>query len=126
MPCEGKEDAIRASQVLVAPPQTSGTLLMTSALTQLTCGGTVSLSLGGGQGNGTTDPSADSDLKGHEVGTRSAEPPRHPLSRLRDKPEIPKLSLAHPNFSKDSMAGSISQDWRINVCVGSRLSMRTR
>ena len=25
---------------------------------------------------------------------------------FRDKPEIPKLSLAHPHFSKDSMAGS--------------------
>jgi hypothetical protein len=66
----------------------------------------VTVSLGGGQGNGTTDPSADSDLKGHEVGTRSAEPPRHPLSRRRDKPEIPKQSLAHPSFFNDSMAGS--------------------
>jgi hypothetical protein len=27
--------------------------------------------------------SARSDLKGHEVGTRSAEPPRHPHSHLR-------------------------------------------
>src|SRR6266568_5936807 len=32
------------------------------------------LSLGGGQGNGPTDPSAHSDLKGREVGTSSAEP----------------------------------------------------
>jgi hypothetical protein len=44
-----------------------------------TLGAIVPLSLGGGQGDGTTDPSAHSDLKGHEVGTRSAEPPRLPL-----------------------------------------------
>ena len=69
----------------------------------------MTLSLGGGQGNGTTDPSADSDLKGHEVGTRSAEP--HDILPLScgDKPEIPKQSLAHPSFSKDSMACSISK-----------------
>ena len=52
-------------------------------LIQGTLGDIVALSLGGGQGNGTTDPSARSDLKGREVGTRSAEPPRHPLSLLR-------------------------------------------
>jgi hypothetical protein len=48
-------------------------------LIQRTLGDIVTLSLGGGQGNGTTDPSAHSDHKGHEVGTRSAEPPRLPL-----------------------------------------------
>ncbi|MCU1342066.1 MAG: hypothetical protein JWN92_1489 [Candidatus Acidoferrum typicum] len=48
-----------------------------------TSGDTVTLSLGGGQGNGTTDPSADSDLKGREVGIRSAELHDNPLSLLR-------------------------------------------
>ncbi len=79
----------------------------------------MSLSLGGGQGNGTTDPSADSDLK---------DPPNpHDIlsPACGNKPEILRQSLDHPHFSKDSMAGSISQDWRINVCAGSRLSMRT-
>jgi len=41
------------------------------------------LSLGGGQGNETTDPSAHSDLKCRELGTRSAAPPQYPLSHLR-------------------------------------------
>jgi hypothetical protein len=78
-------------------------------LIQPTLSDIVTLSLGGGQGNGTTDPSAHSDLKGREVGTRSAEPPRHPLFLLRDKPEIQKQSLGHRRFSKDAMAGSISK-----------------
>jgi hypothetical protein len=59
----------------------------------------VMLSLGGGQGNGTTDPSAHSDLKGREVGTRSAEPHDIP-SLLRDKPEIPEQSLSRSAFPK--------------------------
>ena len=46
-------------------------------------GDNVTASLGGGWVDGRTDPSACSDLKGHEVGTRSAEPPRHPHSHLR-------------------------------------------
>ncbi len=65
------------------------------------------VSLGGGQGNGPTDPSAHSDLKGREVGTRSAEPHDILSPSCGDKPEIPRQSLAHPRFSKDSMAGSI-------------------
>ena len=65
------------------------------------------LSLGGGQGNATTDPSAHSDLKGREVGTRTAEPQDILSSSRWDKPEIQKQSLGHRRFSKDAMAGSI-------------------
>ncbi len=43
----------------------------------------MAVSLGGGQGNETTDPSAEPDLKGHEVGTRSAETPAKSFSRLQ-------------------------------------------
>jgi hypothetical protein len=50
----------------------------------------VALSLGGGQGNGTTDPSADSDLKGHEVGTRSAESPATSSLPLSGQARNPK------------------------------------
>src|SRR5205814_1697609 len=52
-------------------------------LNQQTSGVNVTASLGGGQGDGTTDPSACSDLKGREVGIRSAEPHEHPRSHLR-------------------------------------------
>jgi hypothetical protein len=48
------------------------------------------LSLGGGQGNGTTDPSAHSDLTGREVGTRSAEPHDIVSPPCGDKPENSK------------------------------------
>ena len=49
-------------------------------LIQKTFGDTVSPSLGGGQGNRSTDPNAGSDLKGREVGTLCAEPPPNPPS----------------------------------------------
>ena len=86
----------------------------------------MSLSLGGGQGNGTTDPSADSDLKGHEVGTRSAEPHDILSPAFRDKPEISKLSWPIRTFPKTRWLAQISKDWRMNVCVGFRLSMKAR
>jgi hypothetical protein len=59
----------------------------------------VTLSLGGGQGN-ATDPSADSDLKGHEVGTRSAEPHDILPPACGNKPEITRQSLLIHAFPK--------------------------
>jgi hypothetical protein len=114
----------RAATISVIEKRVS--CLKSSPLIQGISGDIVILSLGGGQGNETTDPSAHSDLKGHKVGTRSAETHEILSPSCGDKPEIPRQSLGHPRFSKDSMAGSIFQDWRINVCVGSRLNMRTR
>ncbi len=101
-------------------------MLLQGHLIQRTLGDTVTLSLGGGQGNGTTDPSADSDLKGHEVGTRSAESPATSSLPLSGQARNPKTEPG-PSELFQRLNGLLNfQDWRTNVCVGSRLSMRTR
>ncbi len=45
---------------------------------------------------------AHSDLKGREVGTRSAEPHDILSPSCGDTPEIARQSLDHPRFSEDS------------------------
>jgi hypothetical protein len=97
----GREDRFEAGRLLASTHH--------HPLIHRTLGDIVALSLGGGQGNGTTDPSAHSDLKGREVGTRSAELHDILSPSCGDKPEIQRQSLGHPRFPKDSMAGSISK-----------------
>jgi len=64
-------------------------------------------SLGGGQGDGRTDPNACSDLKGHEVGIRSAEPRDILAPACEERPESPKQE-AHAAFP-GALDGSISK-----------------
>src|SRR5438034_9958547 len=66
-------------------------------------------------GDGTTDPSACSDLKGREVGIRSAEPHDILAPACGDKPEIPKQNLGPITAFKRLNGRLVSKNWRLKL-----------